>query len=396
MTDAKPDVVVHVASWAWTLGGLQSLLHRHQAEPTVAGGPTVIVVGLFDRAAPADAALAGRSLLLRARGGDTVAELRRRFAALVAPYRGAVFVYHDGWGLPWWADVDGAVRRVWYLHTETPNLPALLRTHGPRCDGILTVSHRLAELAQAGAAGLPAGRVAVLPSFVDPPPAEAARAAEQPSRSTAGRPWRIGYAGRLVRAHKRVDRFPALVAALDALGLDYELELMGDGDLAAPLRRTLGGHPRVQVLATRSGADYWATLATWDGAVLVSDFEGFSRFTMEAMTLGALPVHPAFSPAAAEMLGPLAERALYPPGDMPAAARRIAAQAGLTAVAREQCRALARARFATHTPGRYDAAYDAALARIGALPPRARPTAPARWESWLPLGLHTRLRPHRF
>ena len=382
--DGNCTPVMHVAGWAWTLGGLQSVL-RHHVDRDTALGCAPRVIALFDRVAPSS-----QPARLGARAWTWVGVARRRFARLAAPMPGAVVLHHDGWGLRWWADRDGASRRVLYLHTEVPHLESLLRSHAPRLDAVFSISQSMIDRLRGAVPEFPAERCFRLPYFVEAPPFP--DVTERP----LGQPWMVGYAGRLERSHKRVERLPALIAALDATGIDYRFEIMGSGREEASLRRTLAGRSRVVFRGRLSGVDYWRALAGWDCLVLPSDYEGFSRVAMEGMMVGVLPVIPAYSAAAAEMVGPLGEAGLYPTGDMQAAARRIVALAALAPDRVAAKRRELKTHLAGHTVAAYNAAYDAALERVRHLPPRAEVRGPAWWEPLLPLGLHTRLFPVRF
>jgi glycosyltransferase involved in cell wall biosynthesis len=137
-------------------------------------------------------------------------------------------------------------------------------------------------------------------------------------------------------------------------------------------------------------------LAGWRAIVLLSDFEGFSRAIMEGIMAGAIPVHPDFSPAAAELLGPAASAGLYSVGDMEAAADRLARLAALSPSEAAELSASCRAHVGHLTPANYAACFGAFIREVLAAPPQARPVPPPTWHDWLLLGAYTRLFPHRF
>jgi len=222
---------------------------------------------------------------------------------------------------------------------------------------------------------------------VDPP---AWLATAVPKIPAASPKLRLGYAGRLRREHKRLDRLPELIAELDRRGLDYVFEVLGDGPFEAVMRQQLGTHPRVKFLGWREGDEYWQAILSWNALVLLSDFEGFSRVTMEAMMGGVIPVHPEFSPAAAELLGPAAATGLYRVGDMAAAAERIAGLGALSAEQRAALVAACRLHLSRFTPESYFATFGKAVNALMALPSRARPTPPPSWREWLMIGIYTR------
>lgn len=377
--------IVHVSSWAWTLGGIQSTL-RHLRKRDGVLGLNSEFMGIFDRKG-----LVPGDQLLGARGWKLVVFLRRTFERLARSHDDAVWVYHDGWGLRWWNDLDGAQRRIVFLHTEVTNFDELVRAWAPRVDGFLSVSREMTNRVQRIVPGFPVERCLPVPFFVDEPPE-----ISNESSSRDGRKWRIGYAGRLERAHKRVERLPELVTELTQAGVDFELEILGEGSERANLEAQLGENPRVRFLGYRKGQEYWAAIQGWDSVVLVSDYEGFSRVTMEGMACGALPVHPEFSAAAREVLGPLSDQGLYPTGDMRACALRIQAQALLPQEEITALQQAARKHLANHTVDRFESAYVSGIKQILALPKRRTEQKPAWWESLLPLGLFTRLWPKKF
>lgn len=376
-------LILHTATTCVPRGGVQGALENH-ARLDAGQGLRARFVGYFD---PAGATAEGVGLA--GHGWETVGALRRRFAAAATEQPVSVAVYHDGWGVHWFAPLDGAARRVVFLHTETGHIDALIRQHAPRVDGFLTVSRALAARVRQAVPDFPPERIQALAYAVESPVTDAAR-----ERLAAG-PVRFGYAGRIRRDQKRMERLPALIAELDRRGVDYAFDVLGEGDYLPELQRQLHGHARVHFLPWRQGADYWRTLASWRAIVLLSDFEGFSRAMMEGMMAGALPVHPDFSPAAAELVGPAAA-GLYPVGDMAAAAERLAALATMDPAELAALRHACRAHLAPHTPENYFAAYGNFLKQLLAWPARARPAPAAAWQDHLLLGVYTRLFPRRF
>lgn len=374
--------ILHCSATREDHGGIQSVLAYHHGRDAALGF-TSRFVSYFDR----EARWSGDCVSLAGQGWETVRSLRRRFAAAMTLPPADVAVYHDGWGLDWFAPLDGAARRVLLVHTEQPNTDALLRRYAPQVDGFLSVSQALADRIRRVLPNFPTERIRALPLFVDPP---AWLVAAAPKIAASGPKLRLGYAGRLRQEHKRLDRLPELIAELDRRGLDYVFELLGDGPFEAVLRQQLEAHPRVKFLGWREGDEYWQTILGWDALVLLSDFEGFSRVSMEAMMGGVIPVHPEFSPAAGELLGPAAATGLYPVGDLVAAAQRIAALAALSEGQRAALVAACRLHLSRFTPENYFATFGQAVNAVMALPARARPARPPAWRVWLLIGMYTR------
>lgn len=381
-------IVLHCAARRENHGGIQSLLACHHAHDSALGFAPRFV-SCFDPVST----WSGDCVTLAGHGWETVGALRRRFARAAAQRPAAVAIYHDGWGLDWFAARDGAARRLVFLHTEQPNFDRLVRAQAPRVDGFLAVSRAMIDRVRGVVPDFPPERLCSLPSFVDPP---AGFVAPAPGPGGRGAPLLLGYAGRIESTHKRLERLPALLAELDRRGVDYVFEVLGDGSYEAELRRQLAGRSRVVFLGWRGGSDYWETIARWRALVLFSDYEGLSRSGMEAMQCGVVPIHPDFSPAAAELLGPVAAHGLYPVGNMAAAADRIAALAALGPTEAAAVAQACRRHLAGQTLPNYLATYRTFVEKVLALPPRAQPLAPPAWHDWMLLGLYSRLFPQRF
>ncbi len=383
----SPIKLLHCSSTREDHGGIQSVLVHHHASDAQMGFAARFL-GYFDPAVT----WRGDCATLAGRGGERVGTLRRRFAAVAGSRPADIVIYHDGWGLDWFAPLDRAARRVVFLHTEWPHADELLRTHGPWVDGFLSVSRAYADRVRRVLPDFPADRIRALPYFVDPPPDLSGGGGV----TRGPGPLRLGYAGRIVAAHKRLDRLPALIAELDRQRVDYQFELAGEGDLRTSLQRRLAAHPRVRFLGWQRGDAYWRALAGWDAQVFFSDYEGLSRAGMEGMLSGAMLIYPDFSAAAAELLGPQAAIGLYPVGDMVAAAQRIAALAAMDRAERSRLAVASCQHLAGHTPAHYNAAYREFLHGIMDRPAIARPQPPPVWHDWMPLGVYTRMFPQRF
>jgi glycosyltransferase involved in cell wall biosynthesis len=373
--------IVHVLPWANGLGGLQSCIRYHQAHDRSQGFANG-TVALFDHESASDGCES-----VNAVGRESVERARRSFRSIAQKYPASVWVYHDGWGLPWWADLDGAQTRILFLHTEVPHLDRLLRQFGTRVDGFITINRSVAARVEQVCPDFPRDRIFSIPYFVEGPEARGI-----PGR----RPWIIGYAGRLAEPQKRVSRLGSLVACLESAGIDFELEILGTGPEETALRDQFKTNSRVKFLGYLQGEAYWDVIRCWDNIVLVSDYEGMPRTVLEGMSVGVVPIYPAFSPAAAELLGGLGDVGLYPPGDMRAAAALIVAQVRQLPQVTKDARFLAIEQMKAHRPENYDAAFYGAVRQICAQPKRSVERKPSWWETVLPMRLHTRLFPSRF
>lgn len=383
----KP-LILHASVSREDHGGIQSVLAYHlQRDEDFGLQPRF--VSCFDR----QARWPGDCTTLAGHGWERIGRLRERFRAEAARRPADVIVYHDGWGLEWFAPLDGARRRIVFMHAEPPQFDELIRRFAPWVDGFIGVSHAMAARIRRVIPDFPPERVRGMDYFADPPP-EVTAPGWQPVRPPG--PVRFGYAGRIVQQQKRMERLPGLLAELDRRGVDYVFELMGAGSYEAQLRQRLAGHPRVRWLGWRQGAEYWQTLATWRALVLLTDFEGLSRVSLEALSCGVVPVFPDYSPAAREVLGPLSDTGLYPVGDMNAAADRLAALAALSLAELDALAARARGHVLPRTADNYFAGFSGFVREILEAPARARVTPPPAWHDWVWLGLYTRLFPRRF
>ncbi len=163
----------------------------------------------------------------------------------------------------------------------------LNRATAPLADRITCVSATVAEHART-VLRLPAAKLVVIPNGIDladfPAPAEQG-AHPAPER------LRIGYVGRLAPV-KGVDVLVEAAAQLAAQAdlPPWELRLIGDGELRAPLEQQIAAHglgERVRLLGARD--DIPAQLAELELFVLPSRWEGMPNAALEAMAAG-LPV----------------------------------------------------------------------------------------------------------
>ncbi|WP_414660568.1 glycosyltransferase [Horticoccus sp. 23ND18S-11] len=375
--------LLHVAPRARGIGGIETLLARHARTDGAHFDATQI--GLFDRAGGGETRFHPQGFGWR----NTPLGMRAAMRPVLARHAGSVAIWHNAWGLPWFADLDGASRRIVVLHAHRDYFADWLPAVRGHLDGILAVSPAIARDAAALLPDWPGERIGVLPLPIARP------AGLRANRRTSG-PWVIGCAGRLARAQKRWDRLVLCVAELRRLGLDFRIEIIGDGALRPWLEREFRGDAAVTFLGFVDTAEYWRRLATWDAALFFSDVEGGPIVMLEAMAAGVLPVYPQIGGSVGDDYAPQIDpRCHYPAGDPVAAARALHALLALAPAELEATRTRAQALAAPHDGDGYERSFAAFVRRIVALPRSARPSTPrpGRWSDALPLGAITRLLP---
>jgi glycosyltransferase involved in cell wall biosynthesis len=315
--------------------------------------------------------------------------MRRRMQEALSAHAGSVVIWHNAWGLPWFAALDAAERRILCLHAHRTYFERWLPLVRGRIDGILAVSSGIARDAVALLPGWPAERIAslALPITLPGSPGE-----PRLPCST----WVIGCAGRLTRPQKRWDRLVPFVSELRRLGVPFRLEIIGDGPLRPWLERRLSGLADVTFLGFVDLNEYWRRMRSWDAAVFFSDVEGGPIVLLEAMAAGALPLYPSIGGSVGDEYAPKIDpRCYYAAGDPVGAARSLQALLALPATELERKRGVAKALAMPHARGDYEAQFADAVRKIVALP-RISETGSMRRSSAidvLPLGLITRVFP---
>ena len=371
----QPFHVVHVSPRVQARGGIETLLEHYRHLPLAQS-----FVALFDRRPPPRKSYANLDITWR----TPLWVMRRRFARVLASRGGSLVVYHNGWGLPLFHDLDGAARRVVFLHANppfhAPDLPAMQGL----LDGVGGITPPLRPLWERLLPEITPERGAILPIPIEPPDSPA------PPAARPAVPLVLGYAGRVEFGQKRLDRLAPFLKALRALGVPFRFEVLGDGTKRRTLERQFGGEVRFHGWAPKD--DFWRIMAGWDAIVFFSDFEGGPLAVLEAMSQGAIPFYPAIGGGWADLYAPQVDpRCHYPPGDLPALARAIqevfARPAVQVAALRDRARALVR----PHCDRSYETDYLTLLRSVMALPRLSRPRRRRpRLADALPLGIVTR------
>jgi len=303
----------------------------------------------------------------------SVRAARRRVADACAGFAPALSVHHTLWGQPYWGDLDPAPRRLLFLHSDVPGLAGRLAARMPGMDAVLAVSDALLSRAREAAPTWESDRFARIHYPVFAP----GFARTEPG-APDGRRIVLGYAGRLSREQKRVERFVELAARLDARAIPWRLELLGDGEERAALEKALPDRARVVFHGRQSGDAYWRIVDGWDAIVFTSDYEGTPIALLEAMSRGVLPVHPRLGSGGDDYAARLDAALVYQPGDMEGMAGAIAEMAAWPAGRWMEARARAWALMAPHDGAAYLRAFRNHATAVVAMPVRHEPAA-RRW-----------------
>ena len=336
--------VAHFFSGFRTLGGVQAVLRQHHERDSEWGLTSRFVI--TQEAAPTDPL--PRVHFLPTNRWATIHSLTKALRFLRQVPQPLVNIYHTIIPMrAYLCEHDCAARRLLVIHGTGGDLPEQLAPRRTWLDGVISVSEEGRRIAQQVLPHMPAERFAVVPVPITPCPGPIQHA------PMAGRPIILGYSGRLLREHKRVDRLPELCENLQRLGVDYRLELLGDGPEQPWLEQRLRGNERVRFLGRKQGVEYLRQLATWDFVVLVSDTEGQPVSLLEAMSGGALPLFPRVGSAGDAYTEAVHPRLLYPPGDIPEAASRVSELSRLPEPEIQQLRARSLSAVRPNVDGTY-------------------------------------------
>jgi glycosyltransferase involved in cell wall biosynthesis len=214
-------------------------------------------------------------------------------------------------------------------------------------------------------------------------------------------PIRLLYAGRLIEFQKRISDLIELANLLVARGVDFELELLGEGKDQANFLKRLNEAPqavrgRVRV---RPPVNLEHMPQEWHAAdisVLVSDFEGTSIAMLESMAQGCIPVVTQVSGTAAVIRSGQNGFSVSV-GDLASMADRIQQLAQDPGLRARLSAAAQRTTQDHHSPGPYQAWLQSQLTALWSKPdrtwPSGRAVVPAKVQMSIfkpRLGLHKR------
>jgi glycosyltransferase involved in cell wall biosynthesis len=350
--------IAHLATFMNTLGGLQAIVRRHYAQDANWNFDSRFIT-FFERSAITPSP---RTTRLGFKWSTSVGQARRAFATNYTPRENEIAIYHDLWGAAAFAEFESFQRRIGFIHCHCGQTLDCVGRNPRLFDGILSVNPYTIGTIRAEHPFLPPERIQLIPVPVGPAPEGL------PTRAEKASEFVIGYAGRLVKPNKRVDRIPELYQRLANSGLKFRLELMGAGPLRPWLERKLQGAQHVVFHGEKTGVDYWKILSQWDAVIYTSDLEGMGIALLEAMSVGALPLFPKITGGGAERAREVSSELLYRPGDLQHLVELIKACASRTSSETEHLRQRARNAAAPYSEKAYFSTFAKFVEQIAAEP----------------------------
>jgi glycosyltransferase involved in cell wall biosynthesis len=256
--------IAHIFGFYNSLGGVESLLHFHQANDAKSDLQSSLII-LFE---PADKSHQNVHML-GLDPNDSIRTMRQRFAAIIQKLRPEVVIYQNPWGMPFLVDLDGAERRLLVQHGQIPNLDQSLSLRAPWLDGVVCIGNTVQNDVARFCPHIPLER---LPIIAYPITSEWT---VKPRATAENRPLVIGFCGRVSYEQKRVDRLPKFYETLTASQLDFRLEIIGDGPQKNFLQEKLGQHANIRIHGRLSGQKYWETLGNLGFILFTSDYGAF-------------------------------------------------------------------------------------------------------------------------
>jgi glycosyltransferase involved in cell wall biosynthesis len=156
--------------------------------------------------------------------------------------------------------------------------------------------------------------ITMLPTGVD-------RAADPSGNETVG-PLRLTWAGRVVQHQKRVLDLALIAHRLDERSVDYELQIVGDGEERVLLQQCLTeqcAQGRVKFCGRVPPGQMHEIWRATDVVLLCSEFEGTSNSILEAMGCGCVPVVTRTDSGVEGIVDQGVNGLLFEIGDVPAA-----------------------------------------------------------------------------
>jgi glycosyltransferase involved in cell wall biosynthesis len=363
---ARPRVT-HLFSTFRNMGGAEAVLRGHWRRDADYGIDSSFISYFEGPEPPLE-----RVAFLGFNGKTNFGVARKKFACAISQQKPDICFYHGLWGIKFFMDIDAAQRRVFMIHGNPPHYPQMLAGCQRWADAFAAVSKPQYDRTLQCLPELGPERIARLhcPFFAPP---------DEPTHAPlANRPFVIGYCGRVTVHEKRADRAPALVKELEASGLNYRMEFLGDGDLEPELRHQLSNNPRVHFHGRKSGEEYWKALRAWDAFILFSDTEGTPITILETMHEGVLPIMPGINSGADYFAKLLGSEFVYTPYNFHEVASAIRSLQSRSEKEISALRQKARELVTEHRPENYFKAYSNFIHQTLTLPRRSTNAVPSR------------------
>ncbi len=366
--------ILHLAESLTRLGGVETFVN----DWTQADGDSFAASLLDSQSVLGNS---GKKIGLRPSRFHSLAAIRHRTRSL--RLQCGTLVCHNFAGLSALSDLITHERLVVCLHTNSPDVwPRVLRL-APFVDGFIAGGKSLADEIKKTLGESPL-TIATFESPLDDSFFRVARV-----KKTG--PILVGYSGRLVIEQKRVDRLKEFCQALTARGINFRLQITGDGPDKAALAGLLAPFP-VEFLGMLKRENLAGTFAAWDFQIITSDYETGPATAMEGMACGVVPVFPAIECQVANILRGKFDQLFYPIGNMRDAAARLQAAASLPPAKMESLRSRLRELVASKFMTNHLQSTRKILEEIHSKPSlRKKICYQASWKDHLPLAVRCRL-----
>jgi glycosyltransferase involved in cell wall biosynthesis len=257
---------------------------------------------------------------------DLPEERARRLATWVNGRKIDVYVISTSPDAAWLALplLDAAIPTVSIAHNDVGAYYEPLKHYGTFIDCTVSVSREI-QRRTIEDCGIPRERTQRISYGVEILTVEQAHARANASMAS-DTPLKIGYVGRVVREQKRVNEMVPLASELTRRGVEFELHVIGDGEMRAPLAsefRKNGLEERVKFWGWLSPDNVRQRLRELDVFLLMSDYEGLSVALLEAMGQAVAPVVSDIRSGTSEVVEDGRSGFLVPIGDVTAFADRI-------------------------------------------------------------------------
>jgi len=366
--------ILHVAESLTRLGGVETFVNdwtRADADSSAAS--------LLDSQSVLGGS--GKKFGLRPSRFHSLAGIRNHTRSL--GLQCGTLICHNFAGLSALSDLMAHERLVVCLHTNSADVWPRVSRLAPFVDGFIAGGKSLAEEIRKTLGESPL-TIATFESPLDDSFFRAARVKK------AG-PILVGYSGRLVIEQKRADRLGEFCQALTARGVDFRLQITGDGPDKAALAGLLAPFP-AEFLGMLKRENLAKIFAAWDFQIITSDYETGPATAMEGMACGVVPVFPDIECQITDILRGKFDRLFYPVGNMQDAAARLQASVNLPPAQLESLRQDLRRLVASKSMANHLQSMRKILAEIGAKPSlRKKICYQASWKDHLPLAIRCRL-----